>query len=347
VVRVRHLQQQQQPQTKASRVADFQFEHFFEIYLQRADMDLFLSRFTNVLEVGFQRVLLLSDLPPLPAALRSAATQTDLLGAARAVHAADSARQRCKFLNKPLWVLVRVLLSAYGGEFLFLGLLKLMTCLLSFVGPVLLNQIVTLVEDSPDDALYRGLALVGVLFAGLALQSVVGAQYNIYAMLLQTKIRGALTLAVFSRAVSLPQHALRAAAITEGEISNMVQIDVSKIADVVPSLHDLWNLPLLLLIAFTLLYFQVKIGFLAGVAIIVVMIPINSKVAAEIGRATAQLMVHKDARVSYISDAIRGMKSIKMLGLESIVYASSLDERDKEMKYLSIRKYLVRQLTSN
>lgn len=304
-------------------------------------MDIFLSSFTRILEVGYKRTLLLSDLPELPAELSSRQTQLNLSLVASEIYAQDVATRGPGERQRPVIRFCRVVLRAHGAEFLFLGFLKLVTCLLSFVGPVLLNQIVSLVENDPSDSkLFEGLVLVGILFVGLALLALAGAQYNIYASLFQIKIRGALTRAIFAKAMTIPQHELAFAAITEGEIANMVQIDVSKISDVIVSLHDLWNLPLLLIIAFVLLYYQVKIGFLAGVAVILIMIPINSWIASKIGEATAELMIHKDSRVSYISDAIRGMKSVKMLGLESIVYEFSLSLRDKELYYLSIRKYL-------
>lgn len=304
-------------------------------------MDIFLWRYTDILNVGFERTLLISDLPELPKELTSEYTHLELISSASDIYVKDKSRFCCSFFNGPLWCLTRTLLDAYGGEFIFLGFLKLVACLLSFVGPVLLNRIVSLVENDPShNDLFTGLILVAVLFLGLALQSLVGAHSNIYAAFLQAKVRGSLTRAVFSRAMALPAHSLKAMGISEGEVSNMVQIDVSKISDVIGSLHDLWNLPLLLILAFVLLYFQVKIAFLAGVAIIVIMIPINSWIAKEIGSATSKLMVEKDKRVNYISEAIRGMKSIKMLCLESIVYDTSLSIRKEEMKYLSIRKYL-------
>ena len=310
-------------------------------------LDIFLTQFTGILKVGSKRPLLLSDLPELSEELQSESTQAYLLNSSHHVYSKTADQKRCNFMGKPILLFCRVLFRTYRWEFLLLGFLKLLTCLLSFVGPVLLNQIVTLIENDPErEDLPTGLILVGVLFAGLLLQAVVGAQYNVYAALVQTKIRGGLTRAVFLRAMKVPSHVLQSRGITEGEIANMVQIDISKIVDVVPSLHELWSLPLLLVIAFSLLYFQVKIGFLAGVAVIIIMIPINSWIARAIGTATAKLMRHKDLRVTYISDAIRGMKSIKMIGLESIVYDSSLSTRSFEMKYLAVRKYLVQFLLS-
>jgi ABC-type multidrug transport system fused ATPase/permease subunit len=94
------------------------------------------------------------------------------------------------------------------------------------------------------------------------------------------------------------------------------------------------------LIAFVLLYLQVSVGFLAGVVIILVMIPLNRMIATKIGTATTELMVHKDARVKLITECFRSIKSIKMSGLEDTMAARSMTHRDKELTFLSQRKYL-------
>jgi ATP-binding cassette, subfamily C (CFTR/MRP), member 10 len=69
------------------------------------------------------------------------------------------------------------------------------------------------------------------------------------------------------------------------------------------------------------------------------MIPTNNYIAKQIGLATEQLMVHKDIRVKFISECFRGIKSIKASGWEEPVMTKSLNQREKEMQYLSKRKY--------
>jgi ABC-type multidrug transport system fused ATPase/permease subunit len=117
-------------------------------------------------------------------------------------------------------------------------------------------------------------------------------------------------------------------------------VDVGRAGDIVTAVHDLWSLPLQILIAFVLLYLQVNVGFLAGVVIILVMIPLNRIIAVKIGTATKELMVHKDTRVKLITECFRSIKSIKMSGLEDTMAERSMSHRDKELEYLSQRKYL-------
>jgi hypothetical protein len=87
----------------------------------------------------------------------------------------------------------------------------------------------------------------------------------------------------------------------------------------VPRIHELWALPLQVLLLFALLYYFLGLAFLAGVIIIVVMIPVNSRITAAIGRATASLLKHKDQRLQIFAEALAAAKALKMLALEGSV----------------------------
>lgn len=115
---------------------------------------------------------------------------------------------------------------------------------------------------------------------------------------------------------------------------------MQRAGDIISSLHDLWALPCQIVLAFALLYLQVNVAFFSGIFIIGVMIPINRWIAVRIGRATEQLMQHKDARVKLVTECIRGIRSVKMCGLEDTMCALSMTHREQEVKYLSRRKYL-------
>lgn len=90
-----------------------------------------------------------------------------------------------------------------------------------------------------------------------------------------------------------------------------MQVDVDRAAGVVSSLHNLWSLPLQIVVAFALLYWQVKLAFLAGVVLILILLPLNTAVANRIGVATKDLMTRKDLRMKLISEALGSMTGMK------------------------------------
>ena len=240
-----------------------------------------------------------------------------------------------------LWSLLEALWRAHGGSFAVLGMLKVLMLASSFAGPLLLSMTVAYLDSGAgEDRLVEGLILVLALGGSFTFSAVVNTQFNIRANILQTQIKGAMTCAVFSRALSLPMYAYTDLDLTDGKMLTIIQIDADRISGCASSLHDLWMLPIQIVVTFVLLYQQVQTAFLAGILIIVVMFPINKSITTRVMQATKGQMACKDKRVTLVSEALRGIKSVKMLGLEGAVSSLSTERRAEELEYLSQRKYL-------
>lgn len=67
-----------------------------------------------------------------------------------------------------------------------------------------------------------------------------------------------------------------------------------------------------LIITLYLLYEQVGLAFLAGVAFSVILIPINKFIANKIGELSTKLMEQKDNRVKIMTEVLRGIRTIKI-----------------------------------
>ena len=65
-----------------------------------------------------------------------------------------------------------------------------------------------------------------------------------------------------------------------------------------------------------LLYRQVGLSCLVGVAIAIVMIPLNKYVADKIGAMSTKMMSAKDERVKLMSEVLHGVRSIKFFAWE-------------------------------
>lgn len=106
------------------------------------------------------------------------------------------------------------------------------------------------------------------------------------------------------------------------------------------NINDLWILPLQVIIAFILLYFHIRLAFLAGVAVIIVLIPSNAYIAQQISINTTALMKEKDSRLRCLLTALTAFTSMKACGLEHFVAVTADQCRMKELRYLAKRKYL-------
>lgn len=117
-----------------------------------------------------------------------------------------------------------------------------------------------------------------------------------------TKVNGLLSRLIFHRSILLPNYAwFDDLELSPSQVTTLIQVDVGRVANIFQSIHDLWTLPLEVIIAFILLYLQVKEAFFAGVVLIILIVPLNMLIAKRIGIATQGMMTQKDLRiVSYL-----------------------------------------------
>jgi ABC-type multidrug transport system fused ATPase/permease subunit len=125
-----------------------------------------------------------------------------------------------------------------------------------------------------------------------------------------------------------------------GELQNLISVDSQRIVDCTTSLHELWSLPVQISITLWLLYREVQQGFVAGLAVMIVMIPINYKIAKEIGNVTKVMMGIKDARIQACAEAFAGIHVLKLYAWEGLFHRRIQALRDAELVQQWRRKYL-------
>jgi ABC-type transport system involved in cytochrome bd biosynthesis fused ATPase/permease subunit len=105
-----------------------------------------------------------------------------------------------------------------------------------------------------------------------------------------------------------------------GRTLALVSDDVSRVSNFFLSVHDLISLPLQIAAALFLLYQQVQVAAAAGLIIAVALIPLNRLLAAAVGRASARMLQHKDARLSTVTAFLASIRSIFMLGWQDVIF---------------------------
>ncbi|XP_045447338.1 ATP-binding cassette sub-family C member 10 [Melitaea cinxia] len=234
--------------------------------------------------------------------------------------------------------LLRALHHCFAVQFYSIGMLKLVADMAGFAGPILLNKLVTFVEDESIDQHY------GYIYAAeLLAATIIGALFNVHfnwqMSIIGLKMRGAIVSTILRKTLSVTSMQLNKA-FSFGEITNFMSTDTDRIVNSCPSFHALWSIPLQLFITLFLLYQQVGISFLAGVAFSVILIPINKFIANKIGEQSTEMMKHKDSRVSLISDMIRGIRTVKVHVWEDYFIDRVSEARGAELRRLRARKYL-------
>lgn len=190
--------------------------------------------------------------------------------------------------------LFSVLHAAFGLRFYSLGLLKLASNLLGFSGPLLLNLLVNFME-SRQEPLSHGVLYALGLFAGSFLGALLRNQFSYEVNKVTLMVRAAIVSAIYRKALCVGSTSLTR--FTVGEIVNFMSTDTGRLVNFCLSFHEVWSLPFQFVITLYLLYQQVGVAFLGGLALALLLVPINKVIANRIMMNNKEMLKHKDTRV--------------------------------------------------
>ncbi|XP_017978946.1 PREDICTED: ABC transporter C family member 13 isoform X3 [Theobroma cacao] len=226
--------------------------------------------------------------------------------------------------------------SAYGGPYLRLGLLKVFNDCIGFGGPLLLNKLIRFLQQGSG-------SLDGYVFAILlglvsVIKSFSDTQYTYHLSKLKLKLRSSIMTVIYRKClyVSIAEQSK----FSEGEIQTFMSIDADRTVNFCNSFHDLWSLPLQIGVALYLLYTQVKLAFMSGLAITIILIPVNKWISELIASATEKMMKQKDERIRRTGELLAHIRALKMYSWEILFSRWLMDTRSLEVKHLATRKYL-------
>ncbi|XP_059473692.1 ATP-binding cassette sub-family C member 10 [Neocloeon triangulifer] len=235
----------------------------------------------------------------------------------------------------------RTLLSAlhksFGVQFYSIGVLKLLTDLAGFASPMLLNGLVNFIEDK-SKSVRTGLIYAAGLFIATTIAAFCNAHFSYLVSVVGLKIRASLITVVYNKILKPSLSSL--SELNMGAIVNYMSTDTDRIVNSCASFHAFWSIPFQIAVTLYLLYLQVGLAFLAGLAFSIILIPINKCIASKIGQLSEKLMECKDDRVKCVSEAISGIRVLKYHVWEDHFASKIKKLRNSELKYLKGRKYL-------
>ena len=198
--------------------------------------------------------------------------------------------------------LISALNTAFGIEYYSIGVLKLLADGFTFVGPMLLNWLVTYMED-PTEPSWHGYVYAAGLFLSTFLGSMCSTHFNYLVQIVGLKIRAAIITSIYRKSVLASSVSLSTFSV--GEIINFMSTDVDRIVNFCPTFHNFWSLPFQIAVALYLLHQQIGLAFLAGLAFAILLIPVNRWIAIKIAQLSTSMMSHKDGRVKVKSTCLQ------------------------------------------
>ncbi|CAJ2647596.1 unnamed protein product [Trifolium pratense] len=201
-----------------------------------------LSWLNSILSIGAKRPLELKDIPLVAPKDRAKANFKVL----------NSNREKMKAENTSTqpslaWTLFKSFWKEAAINAIFAGV----TTLVSYGGPFMISYFVDYlsgIETYP----HEGYVLAGIFFIAKLVETFTTRQWYLGVDILGMHVRSALTAMVYQKGLRLLSLARQSH--TSGENVNYMAIDVQRVGDYSWYLHDMWMLPLQIILALAILY---------------------------------------------------------------------------------------------
>ncbi|XP_029311727.1 canalicular multispecific organic anion transporter 2 isoform X4 [Cottoperca gobio] len=232
---------------------------------------------------------------------------------------------------------LRALIRAFGPYFLIGSAFKLLQDVITFVNPQLLRMLISFTKqkDAPD---WWGYSLAFLMFFTAFLQTLILHQHFQYCFVTGMNVRTAVIGAIYRKALVITNAAKRSS--TVGEVVNLMSVDAQRFMDLTTFLNMLWSAPLQIMLALYFLWQNLGPSVMAGVAVMVMLIPFNAVIAMKTRAYQVEQMQYKDSRIKLMNEILNGIKVLKLYAWENSFKEKVLNIRQKELNVLRKTAYL-------
>ncbi|KAI1866951.1 hypothetical protein JX265_007527 [Neoarthrinium moseri] len=244
-----------------------------------------------------------------------------------------------------LWI---ALFRSYGGPYLVASVFKVFNDLSAFAQPQLLRFLISFVdsyrEGNEPQPVIKGASIAIAMFLVACLQTSMIHQYFQLAFVTGMRIKAGLTSAIYKKALKLSNEGRSSK--TTGDIVNYMAVDAQRLQDLTQFAQQVWSAPFQIIICMVSLYQLVGWSMLAGIGVMIIMIPINGFIARFMKRLQKQQMKNKDARSRLIAEIINNMKSIKLYAWGT-AFMNKLNHVRNDQELHNLRKIGAGQAVAN
>ncbi|CAO2644874.1 ATP-binding cassette sub-family C member 3, partial [Lemmus lemmus] len=232
-----------------------------------------------------------------------------------------------------LWALVRT----FTSSLLMAACFDLIQDLLSFINPQLLSILIRFISD-PTAPTWWGFLLAGLMFVSSMMQTLILHQYYHSIFVMALRLRTSIIGVIYRKALVITNSVKRES--TVGEMVNLMSVDAQRFMDVSPFINLLWSAPLQVILSIYFLWQILGPSVLAGVAVIVLLIPLNGAVSMKMRTYQVQQMKFKDSRIKLMNEILSGIKVLKLYAWEPSFLEQVEGIRQGELHLLRKGAYL-------
>ncbi|OPJ88667.1 ATP-binding cassette sub-family C member 3 [Patagioenas fasciata] len=232
---------------------------------------------------------------------------------------------------------LKALLRTFGPYFLIGSFFKLIQDLLSFVNPQLLSALIGFIKNK-DAPAWWGFLIAALMFICAVVQTLILHQHFQYCFVTGMRLRTGITGVIYRKSLVITNSAKRSS--TVGEIVNLMSVDAQRFMDLMTFLNMLWSAPLQIFLALYFLWQTLGPSVLAGVAVMVLLIPCNAAIAMKTRAFQVEQMRYKDSRIKLMNEILGGIKVLKLYAWEPSFSEKVLEIRKNELRVLKKSAYL-------
>ncbi|XP_039243861.1 multidrug resistance-associated protein 1-like [Pipra filicauda] len=230
----------------------------------------------------------------------------------------------------PLWQTFKYLLIK-------VALLKVAADVLAFMSPQIMKAMIMASESQPSSC-WRGCGYAVALFFVVLSQTLLRQLYLRNNMLTAVKIKTAVVGLIYKKALTLANSSRQN--YTTGQIVNLMSADTQQLLEMAVTVNQLWSVPFQIIVAVVFLWKELGPSVLAGVALLLLVIPVNVHIAAKVRRLKKSQMKYSDQQVKLLTEILHGIKILKLYAWEPAYQRKILSIREREMDVLKSSGYL-------
>ncbi|TMW65000.1 hypothetical protein Poli38472_009167 [Pythium oligandrum] len=236
-------------------------------------------------------------------------------------------------ISKPaLW---RALWQAFGPNMVYAGVYKFASDGLGLAVPICINALIKYVED-PSSAWfnpqYFGFVISATLFVASILQSLTMQQQRHLVIREAIRVRSAIIMIVYEKALTLSSQTK--STLGSGKILNLATVDANRVFDFLYIVHYIWAAPLQFIIGTLLLLHYLGLAAFAGIAIMVLLLPLSIFLSAQAAFVSKKLLGFTDSRLKLLNEILRHIRVIKFYSWETEMLNQVEDIREQEVGML-------------
>ncbi|KAK2877316.1 hypothetical protein FQN49_001243 [Arthroderma sp. PD_2] len=273
---------------------------------------------------------------------------------------------------KRAWTMAWNLIGYFSRDLFIQGLWAILAGLFTFLPTWLLKFILEYVENPDDTPRSAAWLYVVLMFVCGAVQAVGDGQSLWLGRELSVKLRAIIVGELYTKALRRKAGAFVGSAAKDkdenkdklkaskkkktkgedvekksdgqaniGKIINLMAIDSFKVSDICAYLHFLWaSVPTQLVVAIYFLYQVLGVSSLAGVAMTILIAPMNVYIASRFRAVQYKILAATDARIHATNEVLQNIRIIKYFAWENR-FESIIDEKRRvELRHIRYRYLL-------